>query len=357
MKIYTFTENDISIDHTCISADAADILYFDIETTGLSAGRSDLYMIGCGEYKNGSWTTTLLFNDDGTSEPELLERFLAIAAGHSCLVTYNGDTFDIPYINEKFRQFGISSDISSMTSIDLYRIIRRYKGLLSLSSARQKDIEALVRFKRNTFISRGDLIAEYRQYLKGRSSGHVDAGLSEDLLIHNHDDIRGLISITEFARLPHIGDASSLTDVSFDGTYVYYTCRIPQLPCHISAVSSGILLNADGSRLTVRVPVVSTAMKYFFKNYRDYYYLPLEGTAIHKSVAAYVDKEHKEKATRNTAFTTKTSHFIPSVRGFEADLFYDTDLKGSSYIELTEQLTFTSEAASSYVRLIISSFL
>lgn len=357
MKIYTFTENDINIDHTCISSDAADILYFDIETTGLSAGRSDLYMIGYGEYKNGSWTTTLLFNDDGTSEPELLERLLAIAAEHSCLVTYNGDTFDIPYINEKFRQFGIHSDISSMTSIDLYRIIRRYKGLLSISSARQKDIEALVRFKRNTFISGGDLIAEYRQYLQGLSSGHIDAGLSEELLVHNHDDIRGLISITGFARLPHIADASTLTDVSCDGTYVYYGCRTPQLPCRISAASSGVVLSADGSRLTVRVPVVSAAMKYFFKNYKDYYYLPMEGTAIHKSVAAYVDSGHKEKATRNTAFTTKTSRFIPSVRGFEADLFYDTDLKGSSYIELTEQLTVVSETADTYVRLVISSFL
>ena len=44
MKTFEFDENDIVVDTTCISDTPDDILYFDIETTGLSANRSDLYL-------------------------------------------------------------------------------------------------------------------------------------------------------------------------------------------------------------------------------------------------------------------------------------------------------------------------
>ena len=46
MKIFEYTE-DINVDTAHISDELSDILYFDIETTGLSAKRSDLYLIGC----------------------------------------------------------------------------------------------------------------------------------------------------------------------------------------------------------------------------------------------------------------------------------------------------------------------
>lgn len=79
-------------------------LFFDIETTGLSAARSDLYLIGYGTILNDEqFRITLLFNDDGCSEPKMLAAFKDILADYKYLVTYNGDTFDLPYIKEKYR--------------------------------------------------------------------------------------------------------------------------------------------------------------------------------------------------------------------------------------------------------------
>ena len=52
-------------------------------------------------------------------------------------------------------------------------------------------------------------------------------------------------------------------------------------------------------------------MKYFFKDYKNYYYLPMEHMAIHKSMAAYVDDAHKEKATKDNASPPRPAASYP----------------------------------------------
>ena len=59
MKIFEYTE-DINVDTAHISDELSDILYFDIETTGLSAKRSDLYLIGCSYFSDSAFRTTEL---------------------------------------------------------------------------------------------------------------------------------------------------------------------------------------------------------------------------------------------------------------------------------------------------------
>ena len=56
---------------------------------------------------------------------------------------------------------------------------------------------------------------------------------------------------------------------------------------------------------------MSGTRKYFFPNYKDYYYLPLEDQAIHKSVGTYVDKEHREKAKASNCYKKKEGIFLP----------------------------------------------
>lgn len=357
MKIYNYTEKDIETDLTCITGNPEDLLFFDIETTGLSARSSDLYMIGLGSCLSGTWQTTLLFNDDGSSEPEMLEYFSKKASGHSFLISYNGDTFDIPYMKTKLDQFGISFDMSSLSSVDIYKIIRKHKKLLGLGSARQIDTEKLAGFKRKSFISGGDLISEYKSFLGSRYRQESDSDLLNDLLTHNRDDIRGLMSVSEFAWLPHLAELSDLSSVRCDEEYVYYSCHTHPIPCRILATRLGTILDVHDRQLLLTVPLVHGAMKYYFKNYRDYYYLPKEHTAIHKSVAAYVDSAYKEKATRSTACVEKNSRFIPAIQGFSGDVFFDGGPDGRRYAEFDGSLSSEGEAALTYVRLFISEFL
>ena len=64
-------------------------------------------------------------------------------------------------------------------------------------------------------------------------------------------------------------------------------------------------------------------LKYFYDNYKDYFYLPKEDTAIHKSVATYVDKDFRQKA--KTAFV-----------GFEPTVFFKKNLLYVSFFVITE---------------------
>lgn len=348
MQILTYTENDIRIDYSGISKNPHEILYFDIETTGLSAAGSDLYLIGCGEYVAGKWQTTLIFNDDGRSEPEMLEYFTTIMDRYSYLVSYNGDTFDIPYMKKKYSQFELPCIIEKLVSVDIYRITRKLKKPLGLDSVRQSDIENLTGFGRSTFISGGRLIEVYKSYVK-----FPDADLEADIFTHNHDDIRGLISLTEFVNLRRIADEVSISDITVDESYVTYSCTIPKLPCRMSLALQKTTINMCSTELTVRTPAMAGTFRYYFKDYQNYYYLPVEGTVIHKSVAAYVDSSHKEKATRENAFVCKTSRFVAKPKGFEADSFYTDSCHGTEYMELVPGLLQKGAHSSDYIACIL----
>ena len=53
------------------------------------------------------------------------------------------------------------------------------------------------------------------------------------------------------------------------------------------------------------LPFYEGELKYFFKDYKSYYYLKYEDTAVHSSVAEWVDKEAKEKCKPGTAYQKK----------------------------------------------------
>jgi len=70
-------------------------------------------------------------------------------------------------------------------------------------------------------------------------------------------------------------------------------------------------LHVDVDQLKVSIPMYEGELKHFFKDYKNYYYLPAEDQAYHKSVAEFVDKSAREQAKARTAYIKKTGTFIP----------------------------------------------
>ena len=64
---------------------------------------------------------------------------------------------------------------------------------------------------------------------------------------------------------------------------------------------------------SIMIPFYYGVLKHFFENYKDYYYLPLEDTAVHKSVAEYVEKDYRKKATKDTCYIKKDGVFLPQL--------------------------------------------
>ena len=75
-----------------------DLLFFDIETTGFSGDRCQLYLIGCTYYSQGSWRLIQWFADTADAEADVLAAFFEFLDGYRVLVHFNGDGFDIPYL-------------------------------------------------------------------------------------------------------------------------------------------------------------------------------------------------------------------------------------------------------------------
>jgi hypothetical protein len=70
-----------------------------------------------------------------------------------------------------------------------------------------------------------------------------------------------------------------------------------------------ITLQETTARISIRM--LSGCLYHYFPDYRNYYYLPEEDTAIHKSVSSFVDPAHREKATAQTSYVKKEGTFLP----------------------------------------------
>jgi len=77
---------------------------------------------------------------------------------------------------------------------------------------------------------------------------------------------------------------------------------------------------------------IECELKHYFNDFKNYYYLPAEDEAMHKSVAQYVDASAKQKATRETAYTKKAGHFYPAPNDTDKLLFKKSCYDTKSYI-------------------------
>ena len=94
-----------------------ELLFFDIETTGFSGDYSNLYLIGCTYYSQGSWQLIQWFADTAEAESEVLAAFFEFLKGYRTLVHFNGDGFDIPYLLKMcIRDRSMINGITQVTS-------------------------------------------------------------------------------------------------------------------------------------------------------------------------------------------------------------------------------------------------
>ena len=82
-------------------------------------------------------------------------------------------------------------------------------------------------------------------------------------------------------------------------------------PLTLQKQAGPVLLTMHHNRITLRIPPFSMDARYFYPDYKNYYYLPEEDRAIHKSVASFVDKDFRTKATKETCYIRKSGTYYP----------------------------------------------
>ena len=323
-------------------------LLFDIETTGFSPDYTSLYLIGYMYYNlaTKSWYITQLFNDDGNSEQEMLETFAKELANYSYLISFNGDGFDIPYLLKKADKYNLSIDFCSILSIDMYKLVRPLKKFLYLDNLKLKTIEIYLDIYREDKYSGGDLINIYKGYLINKDP------ISYKLLLqHNFEDIGDMLALSDILAYKDLLDGKfHVQKYSVENEYLLLDIELlSSIPKRLAKSMDHIIINGIDNHLVIKVPILEDILKFYFKDYKNYYFLPAEGKAIHKSVATYVDKEYRIKATPKTCYVNHKGAFI---------LQYDKKYQGYkynyediySYIEITEDFLNNKDLLRLYVK-------
>lgn len=294
----------------------ADTLLFDIETTGLSADTSYLYLIGAICLEDNEPTLLQWFCDDYSEEKEVLISFRDYIKNYSRLVHYNGTGFDIPYLNKKFKRHCLSYFIDSEGTQDIYKLLLPFKKHTDFPNFKQNTIEKKAGFLRTDTFSGGDLIEVYAAFtgkyrlatLTGKNE-ESDA-LRHVLLLHNHDDLIGLFYLYSKTRLADFFEGNLQPSVIKLEQGLLYSFDFPLLPFSLSLMQNDCVFTVTEKETDLLLPFYEGELKYFFKDYKNYYYLKYEDTAVHASVAEWVDKEAKEKCKPATAYQKKNGTFL-----------------------------------------------
>lgn len=335
------------------------VLFLDIETTGFTARSSQLYMIGCTYYQDGQWHTIQWMADTYEQETEILQAFFDFAAMFRYLIHFNGNNFDLPFLIQKCEHLGIPHCLDAFEGIDLYKRIAPCKSFLKLPNCKQKTLEQFLGINREDVFSGGELIGIYHEHAKDPREFS-----EKSLFLHNSDDIKGMLEILPmlaYSEMLSNGvrakkvQANSYRDVNGNlRRELLITVALPtELPKTISASANGCFLKAEGLEGIIRVPIVDAELKYYYANYKDYYYLPAEDIALHKSVAGFVDKEHRIQAAAATCYTRKQASYLPQWDGSFTPYFKKDYASKELYFELTDEMKKDRAAFTAYANQVL----
>lgn len=323
-------------------------LIVDIETTGFSPKFARIYMIGFLRVVDGQIEACQWLAEKDGDEYEMLYRFNTLLSDGLVLYHYNGEQFDMPFIKGRMQLYDM--DCHPYESRDMLKMARPFKALMGLDNLKLKSIEAWFGYEREDPFSGGDLIDVYKAF---QASG--DVRLAQTLLLHNYEDLAGLVDV--MVHLPLFDLLNALKAGTFpihlhystmdEG---YYEGRFEvSLPGHYVLNPSKGALTLNPKEGIFRMPVKSGWFYHFFSDYKNYHYLIQEGYAVHKSIGQFVAKEHRMPATRATAYVKKQGFFLPAGKRYELDvpLYYENATRQLPFVSVDN--LFDAEAFEPYI--------
>ncbi len=184
------------------------VVFFDIETTGLSGGAGTLaFLAGCGWFEGDRFVVRQFFLNGPAGERAMLDGLAAIFERASLLVTYNGRTFDVPTMESRWAFHRQPCPTDDLPHFDMLPPARRLWGWRedragnpegpapSAESRESCSLTALERavlgFHRFGDVPGFEIPLRYFQFLR---TGEV--ATVEGVLEHNRLDLISLAAVT-----------------------------------------------------------------------------------------------------------------------------------------------------------------
>lgn len=330
-------------------------LFFDIETTGFSPARTSLYLIGCAARQGDNLIVDQFFADSPEEEQEVLTAFFTYLEHFQTVITFNGIGFDIPYLKSKCSTYGLCEPFSSHEYLDIYKVISKLKFLLHLPNLKQKTIEQFLGIGREDTYNGGELIEVYQSYVRSRSPKDLHL-----LKQHNYEDVidmPNLLPVLSYAKIfeGNFSVASLMANqfTSYAGPVekeLIFTLKHDLvLPAAVSCRHEDFYLTARGGATRLVVRLFTGELKYFYSDYKNYFYLPKEDMAVPKALGSGVEKGERVKATASTCYRRKTAIFLPQYAPVIRPAFRAMYKDKKSYFELSEEFVSSREMQKEYV--------
>lgn len=330
------------------------VLFFDIETTGFSPANTQVYLIGCAARKGRLICVTQFFAEKPQEEKSVLTAFLKLAGQYNTLISFNGQGFDLPYLRKRFEHYGLD-DTLPPSHLDIFHRISSFKSILRLSNMKQKSLEAFLGLARDDKYTGKELINVYQDYIK-----HPDPDHASLLQLHNYDDLLGMPGLLSILAYPELFEGGFEVTSYEKNAYKPYEhgtkleliltlAPNSPLPKRFSFGRQDIYLTGYSDQAKLKVPIYQGELKYYYSNYKDYYFLPGENRAIHKSVAFYVDKNFRTRAKAATCYSRKTGCFLPQYEEIITPYFKLEYHDKITWFEMTEDFTESMDLQKKYV--------
>jgi hypothetical protein len=178
-----------------LTSDYNNFVFLDTETTGLSGGTGTCaFMIGVGRLTPGGFRLAQFFMRNPAEESALLASLVEFLYQFEVVVTFNGKSFDIPLLNNRFTIQGLTNPFEGITHLDMLHLARRlWKDRLPDRSLHSLE-ESVLGIERSANEVPGWMVPElYFEYLRTGDSRPM-----EGIFYHNAMDILSLAALFNY---------------------------------------------------------------------------------------------------------------------------------------------------------------
>lgn len=179
------------------------ISVFDIETTGLYPKHDKIILIGFVHIMppHDDGELVQFFAETPVEEKDILLNATREISESDMLITYNGRSFDAPFLDTRCKKYSIQS--KNIFNLDLYQLVRNYSTLKNImGSLSQKSMEGFMQIDhlRADEISGGESINLYNEYTNQESLSYKSETLLNKILLHNRDDVMQLTRLISLLK-------------------------------------------------------------------------------------------------------------------------------------------------------------
>lgn len=183
----------------CLPGWSERIVFFDLETTGLSGGAGTLaFLAGCGWFEGDAFRVRQFFLGSPAGERGLLDALTAIFDQATLLVTFNGRTFDVPLMESRWAFHRTESGSDEVPHFDMLPTSRRLWKHREDGDAAGCSLSSLERsilgFHRLADVPGFEIPARYFHFLRTGDGAAVDG-----VIEHNRHDLLSLAGVMAYA--------------------------------------------------------------------------------------------------------------------------------------------------------------